>query len=123
MGILDALVKTIAIKTAEQIGEKAIEGATIYSVLKSDSNTDIAYAPKSSKELTGIKYQSVYQEFRAFGFTNIHMLAQKDLSPFFLNRIDNGKVSEVSIDGKTKFKAKQKFNANARVVICYHSLK
>lgn len=124
MGILGSLVQAVAINAAKQIGEKAIEGAVIYSTLKDDKDSSrYAHTPTSSKELVGVKYQKVYNDFRTFGFTNIHLLPKRDLSPFFLDRIDNQKVCEVSIDGKTKFKAKQKFNSDARVVIIYHSLK
>ncbi len=77
--------------------------------------------PFSSSDLTSEKYEVARTELENVGFTNITYIPINDFG--ILEAVVEGKVSEVSIDGKNSFKAGQRFPINAPVIIRYHSAK
>ncbi len=127
MGILDAIVKTTAIKAGERLGEKAIESIAKHSatVVANMEKNKLAYvyAPESAEHYRGMDFEEVKRELSAHGFKRINLLEKKDLKNNFFFRMDNRKVSKITIAGKTDFKKKAKFLSDSQVVIEYRTFK
>lgn len=68
----------------------------------------------SYKDLIGEDYRSVKAHFESAGFTNIKMVHLDD------SWWNDGEVTMISIGGKTKFKASDRFAPDTLVVISYH---
>ena len=69
------------------------------------------------EDLLDKDYQIVEEHFRSLGFSNIVMNDLNDSGILFWK---SEKVSEVEIDGKTKFNSKDRFDLNSKIVISYH---
>ena len=72
-----------------------------------------------SYQLTGKNYSDVETQLRGKGFTNITTEEVPDLIVGVLSK--ENEVSEVSIGGDTKFKKKNRYAADVRIVIRYHT--
>ena len=59
-------------------------------------------------------YKMVEKQFEARGFTNIEVIKNKDLNPF-----NNGDVSNISINGNSKFTSSDYFYKTDKVIIEY----
>jgi len=79
------------------------------------------YIGVSSDDLIGRDYKKVIEQFKKQGFTNIQVVADKDLITGWLT--SDGEVEEVSIDGKTDFKEKSNYVADVEIIITYHTFK
>lgn len=121
MGLLSAIVKTVAIVSAEKLGSNAIESIAKHSEEKLTAR--YIYVPESSDYFYRKNYEEAKEILIAHGFENLHLFEKKDLKNNFFQKGDNHKVIEVSIDGKTSFKKKERFLENVRVVITYHGFK
>ena len=75
--------------------------------------------PMSASAVVGKNYQDVVTQFEKAGFTAVETEGLGDLVVGFLH--GEGEVEEVSIDGDTSYKADARFEADAKVVIRYHS--
>lgn len=124
MGLLDkmgsAIAKKIMVDTAVNATIKVISGVAEYNSKNGYVDSKII-VPKSSSHYFGKNYKAVKDELTAYGFTNISLLSIKDLINGWLTK--DGAVTEVSIKGKTEFKEKSKFPADAQVVITYHTFR
>lgn len=125
MGLLDAIVKTTAIKAAEKFGESAIESiakhsSSVLTAHVEKNNLSYVYTPESAEHYRGMDFEEVKKELSAYGFKNINLLERKDLRNNIFFRMDNRKVSKITIAGQTEFKKKAKFLSDAQVVIEYH---
>ena len=74
---------------------------------------------KSSKDLTGENYETVILALQEMGFTNVKSAPLGDLKKGWLHK--EGEVDKVSIGGITKFSVNDIFDADAEVIITYHS--
>lgn len=72
-----------------------------------------------SYQLSGKNYNDVETQLRNRGFTNITTEEVPDLIVGILAK--ENEVDEVSIGGKTSFKKKEKFKADEKIVIRYHT--
>lgn len=75
----------------------------------------------SAKEYKGDNYEQVVKELKNAGFTDIEVVAQKDLVIGWLSK--DGSIDRISIDGDTDFSDDDIFSKDARVVITYHTFK
>lgn len=73
----------------------------------------------SASSLQGKHFEDVQTLLEKDGFTNIQLRPKGDLVAGVLH--DEGDVDSVSIDGKTSFVSGDTFDANAKIVIAYHS--
>lgn len=73
----------------------------------------------SSSELAGENYTDVVSTLEKAGFTNIETEVLDDLITGWLTK--DGEVEEVKIDGKTSFSSDSKFDADAKIVVVYHT--
>lgn len=120
MGILDSVVKIVALSTAEKITKVSAE--TLQAYIQKEK-TIYVYTPKSASEFLGKDYEEVVTELEAHGFDNIHLIEKRDLKNNWFYRGDNRKIVEISIDGKKEFRTRSKFLPEVRVVITYHTFK
>lgn len=74
-----------------------------------------------SSEAKDIMLADAVNMFKNTGFTNIELRADKVLPSN--ENYDEGKVYSITIDGKANFKAGDKFNSDARIIITYSALK
>lgn len=125
MGLLNAIVKTTAIIAAEKFGESAIESIAKHSsnVIASQVGNTYVSVPRSAEDIRGEDYEEIKRELEAYGFKNINLLEKKDLRKNWFTKIDNRKITEISINGKTDFKKKARFLCDAQVVIVYRTFK
>lgn len=125
MGILDKMVNTVAkkimIDTAVNGAVKTVGAVADYNSKRESVDFKTIKIPNSSDHYLGMNYKYALEELMAYGFTNIALLPKKDLIKGWI--IKDGAVEEVSINGKTEFKGKNKFPNNARVVIAYHTFR
>lgn len=75
--------------------------------------------PLSSDQCEDLDYESVVRQFSDAGFTNVETLKKEDLITGWITR--DGKVAEVTINGRTSFSAEDFFDADAKVVVKYHT--
>lgn len=75
--------------------------------------------PQSADEYCSEIYANVISELKSAGFTNIKGNAIYDLAGGWLD-ID-GDVEEISVDGRTDFRKAEIFDANAEIIITYHT--
>lgn len=68
-------------------------------------------------DLIGENYKTVKAHFESAGFTNIELINLKDSGIAFWN---DGKVSKISVGGKTDFEDTDYFDPDVKVVISYH---
>lgn len=80
--------------------------------------TSVGYAADA---LQGQPYESVVSCLKDSGFTKISVEERRDLS--IENEGMSGSVSEVMIDGKSRFDASEKFPYDVKITVFYHSLK
>ncbi len=125
MGILDKMVSTVAkkvlIDTAVNAAVKTIGAAVYYNSKNERVDSKTIRVPNYSGHYFGMNYRDAQDELVAYGFTNITLLPKKDLIKGWIKK--DGAVEEIAINGKTEFKEKSKFPANAHVVIAYHTFK
>ncbi len=74
-------------------------------------------APMSSKEAKFVYYEKVEEEFEKAGFENIVIV--EDSNVVYNIKYDKGDVIKVTIDGSKWYKAGDKYEPNAHVVITY----
>ncbi|MDD7282054.1 hypothetical protein [Floccifex sp.] len=86
-----------------------------------DPNVKRIRVPSDASQYYHRNYEEVFDEFEAYGFKDIVLLEQKDLT--FGVFVHDGAVEQVSIDGKANFKQNQRFDENSRVVIIYHTFR
>lgn len=80
------------------------------------------YAPPfSSKEVKGMNYLDVINEYKKIGFTNIIINAEYDIVTGWLSK--DGEVESVVINKNTKYDINDKFRPDAEIIITYHTLK
>ena len=112
------------------IGEVELSEATELNLLtpiiikyhsEQQADNDQVKLTMASKDLTGENYESVVSSIKAMGFTRVKEVPLEDLSNEIIHK--SGTVSEVSIDGVTKFSAGEIFDKSAEVIVSYHSLK
>lgn len=92
---------------------------------------DYIIVGKNLKKLIGENYKDVKKSLEAYGFTNVSFVVRRDLKTnlreglFFreVNDYEDGEVEEISINGKVKFSADDKFLPTAKVAIVYHTYK
>ena len=77
-------------------------------------------APNSATHYLTLNFELVVSELKAAGFSNIQAVGLGDLTS--LSTIEDGAVSEISIDGNYSFKATTVFPIDAEVVVTYHSI-
>jgi hypothetical protein len=75
--------------------------------------------PESSSKFYTEYYRNVITQLQVAGFTNIETNALYDIVTGWFT--DDGSVESVSVNGKTDFKAKSKFPADAKILITYHT--
>lgn len=124
MGLVSHLAKVATMKVAGKIAEDLLIASANAYVKISDSHmnkTAHLVAPKSSDVYRGMNYLEVKEELTAYGFQSIGLLPKYDLINGFLNKA--GSISEITINGKSDFKAKTKFPVNSHVVITYHEFR
>ena len=85
-----------------------------------DGIETILKAPHSAVHYLTLNFEPVVSELRAAGFSNIQAVGMGDLTS--LSTIEDGSVSEVSIDGNYSFDATTAFPIDAEVVVTYHSI-
>ncbi|MCD8325448.1 MAG: hypothetical protein LUC90_01840 [Lachnospiraceae bacterium] len=76
--------------------------------------------PLTSKEVDGMNYLDVIQEFEDVGFTNIQTNVKYDIITGWLT--EDGEVSSVTINGDKKFDSDDEYRLDAEVIITYHTL-
>lgn len=80
-----------------------------------------------AKDLTGQEYSSVIKQLETLGFADITEEPLKDIGDAWYNPtswiFEDGAVSQITIDGESKFHAGDIFDRNAAVVVTYHSKK
>lgn len=125
MGIFDKMVNTVTkkvmIDTAVNAAMKTVGAVADYNSKREYVNSKIIKVPNSSSHYFGMNYKDAQDELTAYGFTNIALLPKRDLIKGWLTK--DGAVEEVSINGKTEFKEKNKFPADVRIVITYHTFR
>jgi hypothetical protein len=84
-----------------------------------DDSDGLIKIPFSASVVKEKNYQDVEQQLRSAGFTNITTEAITDLVTGLLN--DDGDVKEVSVDGKTDYYDGEKFAADVKIVVRYHT--
>lgn len=123
MGIFDKMVNTVAkkvmIDTAVNAAVKTVGAVADYNSKREHADSKIIKVPNSSSHYFGMNYRDAQEELTAYGFTNIVLLPKRDLIKGWITK--DGAVEEVSINGKTEFKEKNKFPADVHVVITYHT--
>lgn len=75
--------------------------------------------PARSQDLKGQSYQAVITTFRDAGFTNVETEVTDDLITGWL--VKDGSVERVAINGSTSFAVGDRFPADARIVVTYHT--
>lgn len=75
--------------------------------------------PASSSDLKRQNFENVTTTFREAGFTRIETEVLDDLITGWLTK--DGSVEQVAINGNTSFSSGDRFPADARVVITYHT--
>lgn len=132
LGILDKMVNTVAkkvmIDTAVNAAVKTVGAVADYNskreyadLNRAPSGKQLIRVPNSSAHYFGRNYIDAQDELTAYGFTDIALLPKRDLIKGWLTK--DGAVEEVSINGKTEFKEKNKFPADVRIVITYHTFR
>ena len=76
---------------------------------------------KSSDEYSGSNYESVSEELKQMGFSNITLEEIEDLTSS--GPMKDGDVESVSINGETSFASNASFSKESEVVITYHTIK
>ena len=118
MGILKTAIQLATLKTAEKAVKHTADAISDYK-----KNVRYVYTPCSSDDFEGRHFLTVCKELKAYGFEHVSLLEKKDLRNNWINKGENGKVTEIMIDGKTKFKEKAKFRSDVQVTVTYHSFK
>ena len=125
MGIFDKMINTIAnkvmIDTAVNAAVKTASTVADYNIKRERAGSKIIRVPNSSDHYFGMNYKNAQDELTAYGFINIALLPKRDLIKGWLTK--DGAIERVSINGKTEFKEKGKFPADAQVVITYHTFR
>ncbi len=125
MGIFDKMINTVAkkvmIDTAVNAAVKTVGAVADYNSKREYMDSKIIKVPNSSSHYFGMNYKDAQEELTAYGFTNIALLPKRDLIKGWLTK--DSAVEEVSINGKTEFKEKNKFPADVSVVITYHTFR
>ena len=119
--IASSVAKKIMIDTAVNAAVKTVGAVSDYNSKNKRADSELIKVPNSSDHYSGMNYQNVQEELTAYGFTNIALLPKRDLIKGWLTK--NGAVEKVSIKGKTEFKEKSKFPADAHIVITYHTFR
>lgn len=78
-----------------------------------------AKTPSGSSVQKGRNYQSVAEDFKSHGFTNINLEELDDLVIGWFTK--EGEVESVSVDGDTGYSADTWYPNNVEVVIIYHT--
>ena len=136
MGIMNAIAKAITTSASNSVKKslisatgKAAEGV-ILATGKAVSENRVANASSKQTKLvipcdhyhfSGMNYLDVQEELEAYGFSSFGFLKVNDLIKGWFNK--DGAVISVTINGKSEFKAKQKFPRDSHVVIKYHTFK
>lgn len=125
MGIFDKMASTVTkkvlIDTAVNATVKTVGAVADYNNKRESMGSKIIKVPNSSEYYFGKNYQDVQAELLAYGFSNVALLPKRDLIKGWLTK--DGAVEKVSIKGKTEFKEKGKFPADANIVITYHTFR
>ncbi len=79
----------------------------------------LEYVPYINKKARGIDYKTVFNEYKARGFTNIELVPLNDLRPRAKRK--NERVESVSVNGAENYSAKVKIRIDSHIVIRYHS--
>ena len=118
MGILDKMVKVVAIKAAENVAVHSVDNITKYMETREITHIKV---PASAEDYINRNYEEVKNELCAYGFNNIAFIQKKDLIIGWLTK--DGAVKEISINGKSNFRKKAKFRSDSRIVIVYHTFR
>ena len=76
--------------------------------------------PKDAKEYINKQYETVVEDLKAVGFTNIVTKELRDLEDSKKKNV--GKVNSVAINGRTDFTDGEIFEKNVEILIIYHAL-
>jgi len=112
--VLFVLLISIAIAAgtaSEKASESAFESANelVAGIKMPGSSTDFKFS----------NYEDVVMQLQTAGFTNIKTVALKDIILGWLTK--DGEVERVSVNGETEFKKGAKFDADAKIVVTYHT--
>ncbi len=77
--------------------------------------------PISAEEYIDENYETVANEFKNMGFTNIECIAQNDLITGWFTK--DGAIERISIDGDYQFESGDIFTKDSIVSITYHTYK
>lgn len=86
-----------------------------------DDGVKTIYLSQSAKSFKGENYNLVVDQLQDMGFENIEVEELKDLKIGWL--IKDGEVEKVMIDGVDDFKKEDRFKADSKVKIYYHTFK
>ena len=75
--------------------------------------------PISSNDLKDANYQDIVAKFENAGFTNIQTEVIDDLIFGWFTK--DGEVEEVSVDGYTSFSTNNRYPADVKIVVSYHT--
>lgn len=85
----------------------------------SSSHDGEAKTPSASSIQKGRDYQSVAEDFKEHGFTNIKLVELDDLVTGWLTK--EGEVESVSVDGNTDYSADTWYPNDVEIIIIYHT--
>ena len=94
----------------------------ILMLVSSIRNRDNLRVPFSSNDLSGKVYQDARAMFMDAGFSDIELIARRDLWDGFLHNDQGnvGKVAQVTINGEERFGKNASFNKDSKIRIWYH---
>ncbi len=117
----------LAMEWAMQNGKVLLIGVAILFVLilitvSAIRNKDNISVPFSSRDLNGKVYQDARMMFVDAGFSDIEVIARRDLWDGLLHNDQGniGKVAQVTINGEEKFGKNATYNKDSKVRIWYH---
>lgn len=90
----------------------------IYQYKERQKNINITVA---STEVVGSDYGEIVEKLEEAGFTNVHVEPEYDLK--IENIEDEGRISEIEINGDNEFDDSSQYPYDARIDIIFHALK
>lgn len=85
----------------------------------SQDSSELVKVPISANDCLGKNYQDIVNDMSSTGFVNIQTKPIEDLVTGWLTK--DGEVEEITIDGNSSFRIKDRFDKNATVIISYHT--